>query len=368
MKNKDIKNKLRVLADKQEVKDYSKEILSKVDISNVYFNEPVKSRKRIFKFAFSGTLAVACAALLVAVGINVGLKNQGGSSNSNTSTEDDIINYVKDEDVITYLDEVNSKEYYNIVNIANNLGNFTKFDKLEKSSSKELTASEEEAIVANISTYIYNMEDMFGLLSKKTSAFYIKNEDAKFDYEYDLEINSQYYTYHVYYDEIVIQQKELDGQIVKLNSNTLGEIVLDDCTYQFTGNKIIKNNKVMFTTKIIIDEDKSLEISETFGEKENEYIYSFVKNSSIVKKIEVVEKKDDTLTTTKIKTNYIWINGEVDSKINNENDDYKLEIDFTKGTTSYIDGSFKSKNKNHVYINKEGNSFNYTFKNSKNKY
>lgn len=367
MKNKDIKNKLRVLADKQEIKNYSNEIISKVDTSNVYLNEPLKSRKRYYKFALSGTLACACAALLVALGINLGLKNQGGQDSSEPK-DDDIINYVKGDDVITYLDDINSQEYYNIVNVANNLDDFIKYDKLEKTTSKELTKSEEEAIVSNISAYVYNMEDMFGLAGSKSNAFYKNNSNDEYDYEYDLEIKSQYYNYHVYYDEVVVKQTELNGEIIKLNSNTFGEIVLSDVVYYFTGNKIIKNNKVTFTTKIFMDDTNSLEISETFGEKENEYIYSFVKNSSTVKKIEVVEKKDDTLATTKIKTNYIWINGEVDSKVNGESDDYKMEIDFTKGTTSYIDGSFKSKNKNHVYINKEGNSFTYTFKNSQNKY
>lgn len=366
MKNKDIKQKLRVLADKEEIKDFSNEIISKVDTSNVYLNKPAKVRHKAFKFVLSGTLATACAVLLVALGISVGLNNNT-HSNSIVDDSDDVISYVSKEDVIKYLDDVETKEYYNMVNVASNLDEFTKFYFLEKSSSKELSTTEEEVIVSNISAYIYNMEDMFGLLEKDVKAFYKENKIDN-GYKYDLQIDSSYYSYHVYYNETVINQKELDGQIVKLNSNTEGKIVLEDVTYAFTGNKIIKNNKITFTTKILIDENKTIEISETFGEKENEYIYSFVSNSKTVKKIEVVDKLNTEGVSEKIKTNYIWINGELDSKTNGESNDCKIEIDFTKGTDSYIDGAFKSKNKNHVYINKTNNTFTYTFKNSKNKY
>ncbi len=372
MNNNDIKNMLKAAANKQNIHDLDKEIINKVDTSKVVIAQKKPTRKlRVFGYSFTG---IACASMAVAIGIGVGLSINKNNNQTYTPNNDDIdepLPYVSSGDTITYLESVEKQEFYNLVNIANSLETFKNYDVLQKTASKELNEEEEKAIANNINAYVYNIEDMLGIL--ETECKTISNPD-KSKYAYDnklvvsvLKAEEVLQTYTAYYTENIINKKTIKGtdEIYKLDASTEGVIVVGEYEYKFVGTEKISNQKITFTTSIEIDESKSVTVQETFAEKGNEYKYSFYEADSLKKEVLIVESLDENKEVVEVETNFIWVNGNYDSKSNNENDDNKVEVDFILSGETLI-GKFKSKNNNEVTVTESDLEFIYNYKNSAN--
>jgi hypothetical protein len=375
MNNNDIKNMLKAAANKQNIHDLDKEIINKVDTSKVVIAQKKPTRKlRVFGYSFTG---IACASMAVAIGIGVGLSiNKNNNNQAYTSNNDDIdepLPYVSSGDTITYLESVEKQEFYNLVNIANSLETFKNYDVLQKTASKELSVGEEKAIANNINAYVYNIEDMLGIL--ETECKTISNPD-KSKYAYDnklvvsvLKAEEVLQTYTAYYTETIINKKTIKGtnDIYKLDASTTGVIVVGEYEYKFVGTEKISNQKITFTTSIEIDESKSVTVQETFAEKGNEYKYSFYEADSLKKEVLIVESLDENKEVVEVETNFVWVNGNYDSKSNTENDDNKVEVDFILSGETLV-GKFKSKNNNEVTVTESDLEFIYTYKNSTESY
>ena len=372
MNNNDIKNMLKAAANKQNIHDLDKEIINKVDTSKVVIAQKKPTRKlRVFGYSFTG---IACASMAVAIGIGVGLSINKNNNQAYTPNNDDIdepLPYVSSGDTITYLESVEKQEFYNLVNIANSLETFKNYDVLQKTASKELNEEEEKAITNNINAYVYNIEDMLGIL--ETECKTISNPD-KSKYAYDnklvvsvLKAEEVLQTYTAYYTENIINKKTIKGtdEIYKLDASTEGVIVVGEYEYKFVGTEKISNQKITFTTSIEIEESKSVTVQETFAEKGNEYKYSFYEADSLKKEVLIVESLDENKEVVEVETNFIWVNGNYDSKSNNENDDNKVEVDFILSGETLV-GKFKSKNNNEVTVTESDLEFIYTYKNSTN--
>lgn len=372
MNNNDIKNMLKAAANKQNIHDLDKEIINKVDTSKVVIAQKKPTRKlRVFGYSFTG---IACASMAVAIGIGVGLSINKNNNQAYTPNNDDIdepLPYVSSGDTITYLESVEKQEFYNLVNIANSLETFKNYDVLQKTASKELNEEEEKAIANNINAYVYNIEDMLGIL--ETECKTISNPD-KSKYAYDnklvvsvLKAEEVLQTYTAYYTENIINKKTIKGtdEIYKLDASTEGVIVVGEYEYKFVGTEKISNQKITFTTSIEIEESKSVTVQETFAEKGNEYKYSFYEADSLKKEVLIVESLDENKEVVEVETNFIWVNGNYDSKSNNENDDNKVEVDFILSGETLV-GKFKSKNNNEVTVTESDLEFIYTYKNSTN--
>lgn len=372
MNNNDIKNMLKAAANKQNIHDLDKEIINKVDTSKVVIAQKKPTRKlRVFGYSFTG---IACASMAVAIGIGVGLSINKNNNQAYTPNNDDIdepLPYVSSGDTIKYLESVEKQEFYNLVNIANSLETFKNYDVLQKTASKELNEEEEKAIANNINAYVYNIEDMLGIL--ETECKTISNPD-KSKYAYDnklvvsvLKAEEVLQTYTAYYTENIINKKTIKGtdEIYKLDASTEGVIVVGEYEYKFVGTEKISNQKITFTTSIEIEESKSVTVQETFAEKGNEYKYSFYEADSLKKEVLIVESLDENKEVVEVETNFIWVNGNYDSKSNNENDDNKVEVDFILSGETLI-GKFKSKNNNEVTVTESDLKFIYNYKNSAN--
>lgn len=372
MNNNDIKNMLKAAANKQNIHDLDKEIINKVDTSKVVIAQKKPTRKlRVFGYSFTG---IACASMAVAIGIGVGLSINKNNNQAYTPNNDDIdepLPYVSSGDTIKYLESVEKQEFYNLVNIANSLETFKNYDVLQKTASKELNEEEEKAIANNINAYVYNIEDMLGIL--ETECKTISNPD-KSKYAYDnklvvsvLKAEEVLQTYTAYYTENIINKKTIKctDEIYKLDASTEGVIVVGEYEYKFVGTEKISNQKITFTTSIEIDESKSVTVQETFAEKGNEYKYSFYEADSLKKEVLIVESFDENKEVVEVETNFIWVNGNYDSKSNNENDDNKVEVDFILSGETLV-GKFKSKNNNEVTVTESDLEFIYTYKNSTN--
>ena len=372
MNNNDIKNMLKAAANKQNIHDLDKEIINKVDTSKVVIAQKKPTRKlRVFGYSFTG---IACASMAVAIGIGVGLSINKNNNQAYTPNNDDIdepLPYVSSGDTIKYLESVEKQEFYNLVNIANSLETFKNYDVLQKTASKELNEEEEKAIANNINAYVYNIEDMLGIL--ETECKTISNPD-KSKYAYDnklvvsvLKAEEVLQTYTAYYTENIINKKTIKGtdEIYKLDASTEGVIVVGEYEYKFVGTEKISNQKITFTTSIEIEESKSVTVQETFAEKGNEYKYSFYEADSLKKEVLIVESLDENKEVVEVETNFIWVNGNYDSKSNNENDDNKVEVDFILSGETLV-GKFKSKNNNEVTVTESDFEFIYTYKNSTN--
>ncbi len=368
MNNSDIKNKIIVAANKQNIHDLDKEIINRVDTSKVMIAQKKPVRKlRAFRYSFAG---VAGALMAVAVGIGVGMmiSNNNQAYTPNADDIDEPLPYVSSSDTIEYLKSIEEQEFYNLVNIANSLETFKEYDELEKASSKDLSEIEEKAIANNINAYVYNIEDMLGLFT--TNCTTTPNQDkSKYSYDKILNVSNDYQSYTAYYTENIIRYKTIEGtnDIYKLDASTSGVIVIGEYEYKFNGTEKISNQKITFTTSIEIDESKRVTVQETFAEKGNEYKYSFYDGNALKKEILVVESFNETKKLVEVETNFIWVNGNYDDKSNGEKDDNKIEVDFVLSGETLV-GKFKSKNNDVVTVTENDLEFKYTYKNSNNSY
>ena len=273
MKN-NIKNKLIEAANKQQINDLSDEIIRKVDTTKVLNSTP--SRKKSFNFApfiFAG--ATACT-LAVVIGVSIGLNvNRGTNTNNPTNSAFDFTN-TSSEEVQRLLNKISTQESYNIINIANSLDVVLDDVKNNNASIEEgiMNPEIEIALAKDFNPYIYNIEAMYDLYDPIVSTV-SNNTNSLYSYEKDLKIVSPYYEYHLYYDEVITEQKNANEDNYKEKSDIDGIIICGFNAYDFETHKTIKNDTVEYKSTIYVSTTKYVEIDSKFTTDRNIYTYTY---------------------------------------------------------------------------------------------
>ena len=374
-----IKNMLKEKANKQEINDLQKEILAKVDTSKV-LDEPIIAPRRSVKWApiFAGAFALVA---VFALGISIpymtnGFNNSkdnitnvvetgtgtpktteenvtGNNTNTNVIDIDTEANVTIDE-MQTYLSKMENQQSYNIINVASSFANLN-FDEVTLDDvSKKMTVSEEKALVNDLSSYMYNIEEMLGIKNAPTCNR-SKNTNTSYDYNDKIVVSSNDSNYIIYLTEEIISKKNINKVNYKVNSAINGIININDSNYSFVGTYSYKDNVFEYNTKVILDENTYVEVNERFknkpNDKENIFTYNYYQNNELKKSIIVDQNLNSDYSTKslKFKNSYTYI-GSI--TVDNENIICKIQS---------RDGEI-------LTITNDNGGYTYTFKNSDNKY
>lgn len=364
-----IKNKLKNLANKQEIHDLSNDIINSVDKSKVKANTPVvKSPKYIFRFI--PLLAASAAVVALMVGFSVSsignnpVNNQANiptnipyNPNNPINNGGDVTTTIKTinlyEDTLEAVEFVKKSEIqstYKLANIATSISNVT-FDTVALSDSKQLIVAEEEAIVNDVYAFIYNLEYMLGL-SEVAVSDKNNNTSADYNYKYDTLVNTPYYDYHIYYDEELIEEVETSSNY-KSKTVMNGILKFAETEYNLSTTQVIKNSIVEYNTSLKLDQNSFVTITEKYGLGENIFTYVYSKDD-LTKTITIKQNLDTEGNTKQINFNIGLINHE----------DIKMEI---KPTNDVILCKIKGRDDN-LSISKENNNYIFKFNKSTNIY
>jgi len=374
-----IKNMLKEKANKQEINDLQKEILAKVDTSKV-LDEPIIVPRRSVKWVpiFAGAFALVAAFTL---GISIPFMTNGFNNskdnitnvvetgtgtpktteenitgnNTNTTVIDiDTEANVTIDEMQTYLSKMENQQSYNIINVASSFANLN-FDEVTLDDvSKKMTVSEEKALVNDLSSYMYNIEEMLGIKNAPTCNR-SNNTNTSYDYNDKIVVSSNDSNYIIYLTEEIISEKNINKVNYKVNSAINGIININDSNYSFVGTYSYKDNVFEYNTRVILDENTYVEVNEKFknkpNDKENLFTYNYYQNNELKKSIIVDQNLNSDYSTKslKFKNSYTYI-GSI--TVDNENIICKIQS---------RDGEI-------LTITNDNGGYTYTFKNSTNKY
>ena len=352
--SKDIKFLLKEAANRQEISDLSDKIISNVDVTKINRPSSIKAPRRIKVFPL--ILGVMATALVVTTTVITSLS---GTNSVNTVTYSDITM----SSLQRFYSDFTVNDTPNMINIVNTFNNisYEEVDGRVVDGDKKLKLDMENAIVNDLNAFIFNIEDMLGL--ENNDSLLTANTNPLYDYKYLVTYTNTNNSYYIYYDETVVEEKNIEKDNYKYKADLIGEIILGDNSYLFTGEKRIKNSKLSYVTNIKLSDDKNVRVSEvytinpdfTINYNQFEYNYSYT-NLNETKNIEIVQKfgADGEVSNVRFIAN------------RGRYDEYKLT--FTNDATRYIKGAFDSRDKYEIYISKNNSGYTYTFKNSNNTY
>ncbi|MBQ7641955.1 MAG: hypothetical protein IJS83_05745 [Acholeplasmatales bacterium] len=367
-----IKNELKNLASKQEIHDLQSNILNKVDTSKV-LNDSFVERKRSIKLV---PILAGAFALLLVFGLGISIPFITNSLNSNKPVETKPIETTPITNPITenvtsndspidfssysteyvnhYFSAMETQEVHNIINVAGMLQSVT-FDSvtLDTSTKPKMTVSEETAIVNDLNNYIPNIEVMLGM---RASSLISKEKIDENDYSNKISVKCLPLDYVIYYNEEVIEEKNINEVNYKSNSIIQGVINCGSNNYKFSGTFRLTKTAFEYETKVELNSNKYVIVKEQFKSCENIFKYSFfdknVNKTESIKEIIVDQKLNDDGTTR---------------EIDFQNAYTKLAC-IEPNKNGYIICKVKSRNGDSITIDKEVNKYIYTFKNSNNEY
>lgn len=372
-----IKNMLKEKANKQEINDLQKEILAKVDTSKV-LDEPIIAPRRSVKWVpiFAGAFALVAAFTLgisipfmtngfnnskdnitnvVETGTGIPKTTEENITGNNTNVIDtDTEANVTIDEMKTYLSKMENQQSYNIINVASSFANLNFNEVTLDDVSKKMTVLEEKALVNDLSSYIYNIEEMLGIKNAPTCNR-SNNTNTSYDYNDKIVVSSNDSNYIIYLTEEIISEKNINKVNYKVNSAINGIININDSNYSFVGTYSYKDNVFEYNTRVILDENTYVEVNEKFknkpNDKENIFTYNYYQNNELKKSIIVDQNLNSDYSTKslKFKNSYTDI-GSI--TVDNENIICKIQS---------RDGEI-------LTITNDNGGYTYTFKNSTNKY
>ncbi len=318
MKTKDLKDILKIEANKINIPDYSENILAKVD----YNTKPVadssckrKKSTRIIIPSLTGFVTVLAIIILV---LFINFK----------STE------VKPS--LTRGKELIGKEIF----VAGNLVD-SNSSKLSKFSQKNSDILYDDAKF--IHDYLIIGEMMFEQDNIEISVY--ENNDSNYkEYDYLMQVRykveTEYFLdYDFYYNET--QKNNYKNDEKESNSTFEGIMLIGDIEYVVNGEKEIEDDEYETTTRIFTSSESYIEIKQETEINENEYSYIFYENNRKIKElkqsIEIednnkemeIELKDFSTNISKelqfkYLNNYIYC--EYEREINEEEVEIELKI------------------------------------------
>ena len=367
-----IKNELKNLASKQEIHDLQSNILNKVDTSKV-LNDSFVERKRSIKLV---PILAGAFALLLVFGLGISIPFITNSLNSNNPVETKPIETTPITNPITenvtsndspidfssysteyvkqYFSAMETQEVHNIINVAGMLQNIT-YDEvtLDTSPKQKMTVSEETAIVNDLNNYISNIEEMLGM---RATSIISREATEENEYSNKISVKSLPLDYVIYFNEDIIEEKNINEVNYKSNSIIQGVITCGSNRYKFNGTFRLTKTAFEYETRVELDSNKYVIVKEQFKSSENIFKYSFfdknVNKLESIKEIIVDQKLNEDGTTR-----------EIDFQ-----NSYTKLASIKPDTTGYISCKIKGRDGDSISITKKVNQYIYTFNNSKNKY
>ena len=289
---KNVKQMIKKLSDEQDIHDVSNDVLKNVDMNKVRNQAIVKTPEPKRIILFSNLISAFAAAMLVV--LVVVLVNSNTKPEDNKPTGDDIVEPTKEntetnfEDnylmFTQYLKDMQKQEAYNMINVVPSISNITFNSVTFNTNTKRMSESEMEALVDTVDSQIYNIEEMLGLTSIKcessTNQYYGIDESDYKDYENVISVTGPLSSYHLYFSEEDVISKNVGKTNFKSNSNIYGLIDSENALVSFKGQKEYKNGKTTYLTKFKVN-DLIIYVEEVFGEKTNEFTYTFYKDNLV---------------------------------------------------------------------------------------
>ena len=356
MKN-NIKQKLIEAANRQPIDDYSSEIISKVDTNKVLSSKPTPVRSRRFNFAPVVMFGAAACTLAVVVGVAIGINSNNGNRSNNGDEPTNTIHTFSDE-VGLVLSKVATQESYNIINVANTL-NVVPVNNLTIESGV-MNADIEAILVDDFNPYVYNIEAMYNLDSPVVATVF-DNSNQSYDYEKDLKVISPYYEYHLYYNEVLVEQKNIGEANYQEKTTLTGVIICGEYSYNFETNKTIKDSEnittVDYESKVEVSETRYVEIKSNFKYElnakkgNNTYTYNYYDGDN-TKQVYIEQKINDVDDTTEVQF----------KARKNADDKYDFDLVVTANSDNNLNCKIKSRNTNPFIVYKQdNNTHNYVF-------
>ena len=363
----DIKAMLKAAADRQEINNIQDRILNCVDTSKVV--RPIEMpKRRSFRFLGYTIAGVATAALLITFGITYGVNTGKGEAPYYEPHQQDLPNpeepavteqkdydtFVKEEigeELAISYNSIMARDAYNMISAANTFKNYSFND--YSSVIEPLSADLEGKIVSDVSPFVHNLEDMFGLV-EKTTCVSSKNTNPNYTFDNVIEVDSPYYSYDIYYNEILREESNLNRDNYKYKAELAGVIAGDDYSYLFYGIRRIKNGRMEYETNIFVSNSRNITIKEVFSTKNYEFTYIY-NNGTKSNKVNIQQKFDENKLTKEVDFSLL------------DTDNNKLGFTFKHSDKYYLYSKVKSAD-TELYISKVEDTYNFKFKKSGNEY
>ena len=362
---KDLKSMIKKLSDEQEIHDVSNDVLKNVDMNKVRNQVFVRTTSPKKVILFSNLVSAFAAAMLVV--LVVVLVNSNNKPEENKPIDNGIIepgDNVTGETISDATDETSNivgslelnvnilksflaQDAYNIINIVPSIGKMNFKEVTLNTESKRMTDSEMEALVDDVHSQIYNIEEMLGLTTVECTSddnqYFEIDESNYADFEKVISVTGPLSKYHLYYTEYDQRGQNIGEANYKSDSNITGMIDTLDATYSFSGSKRFRNNKTTFMTTVQLS-DYTIDVKEVFGVDNNEFTYSFYNNDlELIKEIYIKQKLDDNGDVRALTFNNQYTTINIEKKNVNENSPLVFKVDsrdndtltITKNETNY---------------------------------
>ena len=268
MKKKDLMRLMKESYDEVEIKDYTNEILAKVDHRAVVEEKHKRHFFMPIGIAMAGILLIASLLFLF---------------------PHDKIKPIEGPLEVGRKEEVLSREIIALGNIIGDLDTNT-----ASLMSYEFTTSEYDEIAREVNKYLYTT-NIF-MESDNISIEYILNEDKPYsNYKYKMEIafrdTSFTSSYLAYYNEIK------DSNTVEIE----GIILIDGIERELFGEREDSGDEVELELKVKTGAKSYISIKNETEVNENEYQYTFVENDVVVKGVSMEVELEGAIKETEIK-------------------------------------------------------------------
>ncbi len=366
---KNLKSMIKKMSDEQEIHDIQNDILKNVDMNKVrseVYVKPVRNRRFFLVSNLFSALAAAMIVVLIVLSINTTSKEDDRVP-ANNETETPLENNVSL--FSQYLENMLKQEAYNIINVVPSINKFNVSEVVLNEESKKMTESEMDALVNDLDSQIYNVVEMLGLASidcvSSNNQYYGMDNNDLSSFENTITVTGPLSPYKIYFTEQNITEKNVGESNFKSNSIIYGKISENDNLYDFVGNKEYKNSKTTYLTKFELN-DLVINVEEVFGDKLNEFTYTFYKGD-LVKNIFVRQRFYDDgnvklefklihtrnkeylddwskSTNIEVQTKNIKNSNSIEFKIDSRGND-TLIVEFNNSNITY-----RFKNSNTVYV------------------
>jgi len=308
---------------------------------------------------------VATAVLVLTLSITIGVMNNRGNNPVVPSNPVDPV--IPQEPVVEYEEiSLNTLEKFfsdftvndapNMINIVNTFNNVS-FDKPSNVTTGALSVEMENTIVNDVNPFIDNIEEMLGYTSTQSTL----NASNIAGYEYLINVNNNNYIYNIYYNETLTAEKNVDKDNYKYRAELNGIIIVGNNNYSFTGEKRIKNSKLIYTTNISIGQNQTVDVQESFTINKDftinynqfEFKYNYHLNN-VIKNFRITQRFDSNKNIRDIRF------------VANETEPCEFKMTIKKNDNGFT-ASIDSRNDD-LYVSKLANGYEYKFKNSKNIY
>lgn len=323
MKSKqDIINMIKKDNENLEVKDFTKEILNKVEHTQVLEENEIiyqKHKPRI-KWKFVVTTSVLLFVLLVSSlsFINLNKTNEPVSSVTNS--------------------KVSEKLGYQAVT----LFNFAVNEDTKNIRRRHYTASEYDEIAKEINHYLLLSASILNGDAITFTSSITSNAQYNNNLKLSLSVLDYHKDYHFYFNEVKISEKKNESKY-KIE----GIIESDNVRYNLVGTREIKNDECETELKLVMNSDTNeyLILSQETEKHENEYSYKHYIGNDLYEEFEIEHEKTKSINKIEIEVlkndkeyeyEFLYLNSHIETKYEFDNYSGNVKVYIENSTHRYV--------------------------------